>query len=281
MAQARQYSAVTPVLPDRLVAVADTLKARLCMLAGLVLVVDSLTLMLFFGVFSFGVVLPLVLGAALLALGARWQLVHTRWLGTAGRRRAWQLGWLAMGLWATSVAAFWIYLGQEAKNSSSIASTPAAIIVLGSGSPRGRPSPTLKARLDLGLAQARQHPDAYVVVSGGTGWGEKYSEGQIMGDYLRSADLASSRIFQEERSNSTEENLIFSHRLLQQSGLPSGAAVQVITSDFHTVRTRWIAHRAGYTNVSIAGAPTPLYLRYNAWLREYFAVLSSYLLGEY
>jgi hypothetical protein len=32
--------------------------------------------------------------------------------------------------------------------------------------------------------------------------------------------------------------------------------------------------------VQIVGAPTPLYLRYNAWLREYFANASSLLLGE-
>jgi hypothetical protein len=29
------------------------------------------------------------------------------------------------------------------------------------------------------------------------------------------------------------------------------------------------------------GAATPLYVRYNAWLREYFAVLSGFLLREY
>jgi hypothetical protein len=28
------------------------------------------------------------------------------------------------------------------------------------------------------------------------------------------------------------------------------------------------------------GAATPLYLRYNAWLREYFALASGRLLGE-
>ena len=56
--------------------------------------------------------------------------------------------------------------------------------------------------------------------------------------------------------------------------------VVVVTSDFHTLRAQAIARRQGWQQVQAVGAPTPLYLRYNAWLREYFALASSRLLGE-
>ena len=55
----------------------------------------------------------------------------------------------------------------------------------------------------------------------------------------------------------------------------------MITSDFHTLRARWIANRVGLNQVRMAAAPTPLYLRYNAWLREYFAFVSGWIFREF
>ena len=41
-----------------------------------------------------------------------------------------------------------------------------------------------------------------------------------------------------------------------------------------------IAQRHGFTHMVPVAAPTPLATRYNAWLREYFATLSSWVLNE-
>ena len=143
------------------------------------------------------------------------------------------------------------------------------------------PSPTLLARLDLALQQAARYPDVPVVVSGGTGFGGHPSEAQVMGGYLRAHGLAAGRILQEERSTSTDENLRFSRPLLAAHGVDASAPVRLVTSDFHTIRARWIARRAGYSRVQAVGAPTPLYVRYNAWLREYFAFVSGFVLREF
>jgi uncharacterized SAM-binding protein YcdF (DUF218 family) len=56
--------------------------------------------------------------------------------------------------------------------------------------------------------------------------------------------------------------------------------VAVVTSDFHTLRAQRIARKMGYTRAVPVAAPTPLYIRYNAWLREYFAMASSWVLRE-
>ena len=119
------------------------------------------------------------------------------------------------------------------------------------------------------------------MVSGGVDFGETHSEAQVMGDYLRAAGLPAGRIVQEEKSSSTEQNLLLSKPLLAQRGVSTDQPVHLVTSDFHTLRSRWIARRAGYEQVSLVGAPTPLYVRYNAWLREYFAVLSGFVLREF
>ncbi len=55
----------------------------------------------------------------------------------------------------------------------------------------------------------------------------------------------------------------------------------LVTSDFHVMRAERIAGKAGFRSVSSVAAPTPRYLRYNAWLREYFAYISGWLLREY
>ena len=248
-------------------------------LCGALLVVDALGLMSE-GLFNLGATLPLMMGVALVVLSWRWPSVRG-WFAVSQRRRlAWRLGWTALALWALSVAVFWVVLARAAKDVVT-PEAPAAIVVLGAGVPDGQPTPTLVARLDLALVQAARFPMVPVVVSGGFDFRKRFSEAQVMGDYLRAKGLAPERIMQEERSTSTEENLRFSRPLLASRGVAADAPVRLVTSDFHTVRARWIARRAGYTRVQAVGAPTPLYVRYNAWLREYFAFLSGFVLREF
>lgn len=251
----------------------------LAVACGIALVVDALSLMSQ-GLFNLGVVLPLLGGAGVIGLAWRWTQVQA-WLdGAPRRRRLWRAAWLALGLWALSVLVFWIVLARAAAEGSA-QEAPAALVVLGSGAPGGQPSPTLRARLDLALVQAAVYPAVPVVVSGGVDFRGNLSEAQVMGDYLRAHGIAPERIVQEERSTSTEENLRFSQPLLAGRGVAIDATVRVVTSDFHTIRARWIGRRAGYTHIQAVGSPTPLYVRYNAWLREYFAFVSGFLLREF
>ena len=180
------------------------------------------------------------------------------------------------------MAAFWWALARQIEQAESATNrmAPQVILVLGSGTLQGQPSPALRARLDKAHELAQAHPEAWVVVSGGVDFGETLSEGQVMGNYLRAQGLDARRILQEERSTSTELNLRYSLPLLQAQGLGPEAAVAVVTSDFHTVRAQRIARKVGYTHTLPVAALTPLYIRYNAWLREYFAMASSWLLRE-
>lgn len=252
-----------------------------CLLAGAVLLADGLVLMSM-GLFSMGVTVPGALGLALCLLAWGWHPLQARLGRARWTRRAWRAGWLLFLAWVASVGLFWNALaGQVQAFNAAAGDVPLkAIIVLGSGTPNGQPSPALRARLDKARELAAAHPAAWVVVSGGVDFGETASEGRIMGDYLRAQGLAAERILQEERSTSTELNLRYSLPLLQAKGLGLTSPVAVVTSDFHTVRAQRIARRIGYAHSVVAAAPTPLYLRYNAWLREYFATASSWILGE-
>lgn len=250
----------------------------LAAVVGALLVADALYLMAH-RAFNFGVTLPLAIGAALLLLAVKWHAVHRRLSTSQALRRLWRAGWMAAFAWLCSVAVFFGVLARA--NPGSVGQDPRALLVLGSGAPGGKASPVLAARLDLALAQAAKYPAIPVVVSGGVGFGETLSEGRVMGDYLRARGLDAARMAQEEKSDSTHDNLRFSLPLLLQRGVSAQDPIQLVTSDFHTLRAQRIAWRAGYTQVTAVGAPTPLYVRYNAWLREYFAFISGFVLREY
>ncbi|SMC21363.1 Uncharacterized SAM-binding protein YcdF, DUF218 family [Andreprevotia lacus DSM 23236] len=248
-------------------------------LAGALLALDGLAWCLA-GKLNVGTLVPLFLGLGLLLpvlLARRWQ----GWLQRAvWRQRAWQaLGWLLLAWLITLLAFFW-HLARQQLATPAVA--PSAIIVLGSGLDGDRPSPMLQARLNRARQLAGQYPHAVLVVSGGQGLSEAVSEADAMRTDLLAHGIADSRILREDRSTSTQENLLFSHRVLARHGhQPDSDAVLVVSSDFHMWRAGRIAQRQGFGNVMTAGAPTPLVARYNAWLREYFAVAISWLLGEY
>ncbi|PTT75645.1 hypothetical protein DBR42_28470 [Pelomonas sp. HMWF004] len=252
-----------------------------CGLTGALLFGDAVVLMAGYGQFNVGVLLPFGLGACLLAMSlgrARLQA----WLAAAAvRRRLWRLGWIALGCWVVSLVSFWLVLARGSHKDLASGPAPAAIVVLGSRAPNGHPSAALAARLDAALIQAGRFPQALVLVSGGVDFGERLSEAQAMGDYLRGKGLVPHRIVQEESSTSTAQNLQFSQALLAARGITADAPLLIVSSDFHTLRASWIARKTGYTDVRTVGAPTPLSIRFNAWLREYFAVISGFVLREF
>ncbi|WP_237711520.1 ElyC/SanA/YdcF family protein [Paracidovorax oryzae] len=132
-----------------------------------------------------------------------------------------------------------------------------------------------------GSAPCPAQPQALVAVCGGIDLGETESEAAIMARYLRERHgIAPGRIVQERESTSTELNIALSRPLLQARGVASAAPTAIVTSDFHLMRATRIARRQGLTGVVPVGAPTPITTRYNAWLREYFAMLSSWALRE-
>ncbi|RZL64888.1 MAG: YdcF family protein [Variovorax sp.] len=260
-------------------------------LIGALLLLDSIAL-LATGRFHFGVVLPGLIGAAFLWLAWRWSALQHWRAPPAPRWRGWlwRAGWVGFFAWLASVALFFGLIGADHSVDARKTGAPAVILVLGSGTPNCAASSTLAARLDVALAQAALWPQAPVLVSGGPDFGRQCTEAGVMAEYLRARGINERRLLQEPQSTSTEENLRFSlpvmaaHGLMSQDPATSRGGpppVLIVTSDFHALRARLIAYRAGYRQVASAGAPTPLYLRYNAWLREYFAFGSGWLLKEF
>lgn len=159
-----------------------------------------------------------------------------------------------------------------------IVSTADFVVVLGAGLLAGRQVSTLLAsRLDRGRAvfeslDARTAP--MLVVSGGKGSDERLSEAEAMANYLVERGFQADRLIIEDRSRTTEENLVFSAELMRRAR-PAGYRCVVVTNDFHSYRAALIASDLGVP-AQVVGSPTAAYFLPSATIREFIAVFVRY-----
>ncbi len=143
------------------------------------------------------------------------------------------------------------------------------LIVLGCKVKNGAPSLMLSRRIGAAYEYLGAHPESCAVVSGGKGSDELISEAQCMRDELVSMGIAPERIYMEDRSANTEENLRFSLDIIRREGLPGSVAT--VTDGFHQLRAGMIAKRLGTETFSVS-ARTPWWLAPTYWVREWFGV---------
>jgi uncharacterized SAM-binding protein YcdF (DUF218 family) len=121
-----------------------------------------------------------------------------------------------------------------------------------------------------------KNPETKVIAAGGQGPGENISEAEALRRLLLERKIDKERIFLEDKSKNTRENLKFSNELYNLSD----KKIIIVTSDYHMFRALSIAKKLKYLNVS--GLPSrsqrsvlPAFL-----LREYATILYYKLLGR-
>ena len=155
-----------------------------------------------------------------------------------------------------------------------------AVIVLGAGVNGETPSLTLRTRIDAAAAYLEEHPDVPVVLSGGQGPGEAITEAECMRRALVRRGVDESRLYPEERSTSTQENLRYSRAILEELGVDPAQRVAIVTSDFHLCRARLMW--GGDTAAVPAHLPSTLYfqcLTVNYFIREAFGLAAYFVYG--
>ena len=134
----------------------------------------------------------------------------------------------------------------------------------------------LRRRLDKAIDYLEQNPDTSVIVSGGQGGNESIPEAVGMREYLIEAGIGEERIFVEDQSSSTYQNLVFSAEFLDREN----DRVVVVTNNFHIFRALSIAKKQGYLNVEGLSASTPLGSEPNNLLREFIGVVKDFFVGN-
>ena len=147
-----------------------------------------------------------------------------------------------------------------------------AVIILGCQVRGEMPSQMLKRRLDAALEVLDENPEAVCVMSGGRGNGEDISEAECMRRYLTAAGINEARLYAEDKSTSTRENIAFSAEILEKLGISEN--IMLVTNEFHQYRAYIYASRAGL-KTGAHSAKTPLSNLLNYGLRENAALFAA------
>ena len=150
----------------------------------------------------------------------------------------------------------------------------ATAVVLGCRVYGERPSLILIERMDAALLYLNQNPDAVCIASGGQGQDEDISEAECIYRYLVEKGIDAARIYIEDASTSTRENLAFSYEIIQENALPEEIAI--VTNEFHEYRAGMIADRLGLSYGAVS-AKTAKWLLPTYYARELFGVLYEWL----
>ena len=151
------------------------------------------------------------------------------------------------------------------------------IIVLGAGVNGTTPSMSLAERIDAAYDYLSSHPDVICVASGGQGHSEDISEASCIYRELTARGIHGSRIWLEEKSTSTRENLLFSLDLIEEKTGRRPESAGVLSSSYHLYRAGLVADRLGLDAVGIPAKARWKALYCNYFLRE-IAVLWYYII---
>ncbi len=147
------------------------------------------------------------------------------------------------------------------------------IIVLGAQVNDDKPSIVLKYRLDKAVSYLKENENTFVIVSGGKGNNEKYTEASIMKKYLIENGINEERIIIEDKSHTTKENLINSKKLTRDN-----KTIGIVTNNFHMYRALLIGKKYGVNAKGLPAGSNEYYLPNNL-LREALAFVKFLILG--
>lgn len=149
------------------------------------------------------------------------------------------------------------------------ATNETTVIVLGCKVNGTKASYALWMRTDNAAKYLQAHPDAVAILSGGQGHDEGISEAKAMEAIFKKEGIPESRYFLEDKSTSTDENMAFSKRIMEEHGLSK--KVVISTHDYHQKRAAMIARKNGLEPVSLP-APSVRWSKATFFTREVFGI---------
>ena len=224
----------------------------------------------FRGIFNLGGFFGAAVSGTLSAAFFLWEktsrLLNSLWDNPRGRLLLFAAAVLAC-IFAVYAVIVSVVMIRAAGNSSPDENT--TLVVLGCKVKNGRPSRMLARRISTAYSFLSAHSNVKAVVSGGKGDDEAISEAQCMRDVLAARGISPDRIYMEERSVNTAQNLSFTMQLIRKCGLCEN--ITIVTDGYHQLRASIIAKRNGINSRRIS-AVTSWWLLPTYWVREWLAV---------
>lgn len=151
------------------------------------------------------------------------------------------------------------------------------VVVLGCEVNKDHPSLMLQARIDAAYEYLCAHPNALCVASGGMDDEEIMTEAQCIRDTLVSMGIDAERIYMEDASHSTRENLLFSAQLIEDHHLSTNVAIA--SDNFHQLRAALYAREYQLTPYSL-GCSSFWVLAPGYWMRDAIGIWAYFILGH-
>lgn len=154
------------------------------------------------------------------------------------------------------------------------------VVMLGCGIHGTTPSLSLQERLDAAYDYLTAHPDAICVLSGGQGNGEDITEALCMYTELTARGIDPNRLWMEDQSTSTQENLRFSLDLIEARTGKRPAQIGLISSSYHLFRAGLFARDEGTSAIGIPAQTVHPTRFINYFLREIAGIWHYIVFGN-
>lgn len=115
---------------------------------------------------------------------------------------------------------------------------------------------SLKNRVDRAYEYLQENPDSKCIVTGGQGDNEPCAESLTARNALVRMGIDPERIFAEDKSRNTRENLEYAMEEAKENGLST--QVVVVSQSFHLYRAVRLAQSAGFTASGLAAKTDPI-----------------------
>jgi len=147
----------------------------------------------------------------------------------------------------------------------------AVVVVLGCQvRPNGVPSRMLLERLKTARELLLEDESLLCVVTGGQGRNEPATEASVMRDWMIRNGISEERIFIEDKSTNTDENLRFARNVMLDNDLPLN--VIIVSDGFHLFRAQVLIGGNYFEKVASVAAETNLSVLPTYWVREWFSI---------
>ena len=153
------------------------------------------------------------------------------------------------------------------------------VVVLGAKVRDDGPSVSLWDRIYAARDYLEAHPHTVAVLSGGKGKDEPISEAQCMFTELLALGIEPGRLWQEDKAESTWENICFSLDLIQKETGTRPQKIGVLSSEYHLFRASLFAKKNQVEFVGIPARTSHLSQRINHFMREVAGVWHYIILG--